>query len=430
MTPPLATTADLPSSSTARRYISPESNIPHPNLPETTNFNTRQVPVPFDDAAFTNAAMLEYTDSLSESIEIAVGQTFKDKSWCQHKSLRRVLAIDGTHLKGKYKGVLFIATALDGDNHIFPVAFDIGESENGSSWNWFLTYLGDAIGSPEDLVIISDRHKGLLKEVPHVFPRAIHGYYAYHIYRNLVDTFKDKSLEMYYWRAVKTCRVAEFEKLMHDIEMANPIYVNALFKEAREYPVTKLIEGVRLKIQELFYKRRESAASFIGPLTPWAEQQLKDLVQKARDVRCHPISRDEYYAVGDYNDTVNLSKFSCTCREFSVKGYPCMHVLSACINYNLPHYSYCSPFYTVQNYKATYSESVYPVRDKSEWEEISVGFKEYCAQIKPPGQRRSAGRPKKLRIPSRGEESKTTKCGRCKQTGHNRRRCKFPISEK
>ncbi|XP_058106363.1 uncharacterized protein LOC131249580 [Magnolia sinica] len=272
MAPPLATTANLPSSSTARRYINPESNIPHPDLPETSNFNTRQVPVPFDDAAFTNAAMLEYTDSLSESIEIAVEQTFKDK-----------------------------------------LAFGIGELENGSSWNWFLTYLSNAIRSLEDLVIISDRHKGLLKEVTHVFPRAIHGYCAYHIYRNLVDIFKDKSLEMYFWRTVKTCRVAEFKKLMHDIEMANPVVhawlteigyekwasshfpgkrfnlvtinifecVNALFKEAREYPVTKLIEGVRLKIQELFYKRRESTASFIGPLTAWAEQQLKDLMQKA-----------------------------------------------------------------------------------------------------------------------------------------------------
>ncbi|XP_058076457.1 uncharacterized protein LOC131225050 [Magnolia sinica] len=204
--------------------------------------------------------------------------------------------------------------------------------------------------------------------------------------------------------------------------------VNALFKEAREYPVTKLIEAVRCKIQELFYKRRESAASFVGPLTPWAEQQLKDLIKKARDVRCHPISRDEYHVVGNYNDTVKLSSLSCTCREFDMKGYPCLHALSSCINYNLPHYSYCSPFYTMQNYLSTYNESVYPVRDMSEWE-ITDGFKEYCVKIKPPGQKRPSGRPKKLRIPSRGEESKTLKCGRCKQSGHNRRTCKFPIPD-
>ncbi|XP_058078659.1 uncharacterized protein LOC131226985 [Magnolia sinica] len=237
---------------------------------------------------------------------VALGQCIRSFQ----KSLRRVLAIDGTHLKGKYKGVLFIAMALDGDNYIFLIAFGIGESENKSSWNWFLTYLNDVLGSVEGLVIISDRYKGLMKEVPQVFPHAIHEYCAYHIYRNLVDTFKDKSLEMYYCRSVKTYRRAEFEKIIHDIEMANPPVhvwlteigykrwaslhfpgrrfnlvttnisecVNALFKEACKYPIMKLIEAVMLKIQELFYKRRESAPSFIGPLTPWAEKQLKDIV--------------------------------------------------------------------------------------------------------------------------------------------------------
>ncbi|XP_058077551.1 uncharacterized protein LOC131225947 [Magnolia sinica] len=300
-----------------------------------------------------------------------------------------------------------------------------------------------------------------MKEVPQVFQAAIHGYYAYHIYRNLVDTFKDKSLEIYYWQAVKTCRRADFDKFMHHIELANPLVhawlreigyekwvsshfpgkrfnlvttnivecVNALFKEAREYPVTMLIETVRLKIQEMFCKRRELASSFVGPLTPWAEKQIKDLIPKARDVRCHAISRDEYYIVGDYNDTVKLNEFSCTYREFEVKGLPCFHVLSACINYNLLHYSYCSPLYTARNYQITYENSVYPVRDQSQWE-ISPAFKEYCSRIRPPLQMRSAGRPKKARILSRGEERTTKICGRCKQTGHNRRSCKFPIPSK
>ncbi|XP_058078644.1 uncharacterized protein LOC131226970 [Magnolia sinica] len=303
MASPLATTVDLPSSSTTRAVR--VSDIPLLDLVETSNFITCQVPEPFDDATFTNTELLEYTDSLGEPIDIAVGQTFKDKNRCQY-----VLSHFAIRNKFQYRGVLFITMALDGDNHIFPFVFDIGESENKNSWNWFLNYPNHTLGFLSGRVIISDRHKGLMKEVPQVFPYAIHGYYAYHIYRNLVDTFKDKSLEMYYWRAVETCRMVEFEKLIHDIEMANPPVhawlreigyekwasshftgkrfnlvttniaecVNSLFKEAREYPVTKLIEAVRFKIQELFYKRREFATSFVSPLTPWVEEQLKDLV--------------------------------------------------------------------------------------------------------------------------------------------------------
>ncbi|XP_058075771.1 uncharacterized protein LOC131224253 [Magnolia sinica] len=149
---------------------------------------------------------------------VALGQCVKSFQ----TSLQRVLTVDGTHLKDKYKGVLFVTTALDGDNHIFPVTFGIRESKNNSSWNWFLTYINDSLGDCPGLVIISDRHKGLMKKVPQVFQTAIHRYCMYHIYRNLVDTFKDKSLEIYYWQAAKTYRKAKFEKLMHDIEHANP----------------------------------------------------------------------------------------------------------------------------------------------------------------------------------------------------------------
>ena len=38
---------------------------------------------------------------------------------------RLTIAIDGTHLKGKYKGILFIATAMDGNDQIFPRAFKV-----------------------------------------------------------------------------------------------------------------------------------------------------------------------------------------------------------------------------------------------------------------------------------------------------------------
>ena len=38
---------------------------------------------------------------------------------------RPAIAIDGTHLKGKYKGILFIAIAMDGNDQIFPIAFRV-----------------------------------------------------------------------------------------------------------------------------------------------------------------------------------------------------------------------------------------------------------------------------------------------------------------
>ncbi|CAL9010630.1 unnamed protein product, partial [Prunus brigantina] len=61
-------------------------------------------------------------------------------------SMRPVIAVDATHLKCKYKGVLFVATAFDGNRNIYPVAFGIGDLETDAAWEWFLRKLHCAIG--------------------------------------------------------------------------------------------------------------------------------------------------------------------------------------------------------------------------------------------------------------------------------------------
>ena len=47
--------------------------------------------------------------------------------------IRSVIVIDSTFLKGKFKGTLFIAIALDGNNQLYPIAFGIGDCENDVS---------------------------------------------------------------------------------------------------------------------------------------------------------------------------------------------------------------------------------------------------------------------------------------------------------
>ena len=44
--------------------------------------------------------------------------------------VRPAIVINGTHLKRKYKGILFIAATMDGNDQIFPIAFEVGHLEN------------------------------------------------------------------------------------------------------------------------------------------------------------------------------------------------------------------------------------------------------------------------------------------------------------
>ena len=76
-----------------------------------------------------------------------------------HECCRPTIAIDRTHLNEKYKGILFIAISMDGNDQIFLIAFGVGHLENDRCWTWFLTKLRNVIGYPRDMIIISNRYK-------------------------------------------------------------------------------------------------------------------------------------------------------------------------------------------------------------------------------------------------------------------------------
>ena len=53
------------------------------------------------------------------------------------KGCRHIIRLDGTHLKGPYKGVLLTTMRLDTENHSYPLARAIVEFENDDSWGYF-----------------------------------------------------------------------------------------------------------------------------------------------------------------------------------------------------------------------------------------------------------------------------------------------------
>ena len=49
-------------------------------------------------------------------------------------SCRPIIAIDATYLKGKYKGILFVVVAKEGNEQIYPVAFGFAIGEIVRPW--------------------------------------------------------------------------------------------------------------------------------------------------------------------------------------------------------------------------------------------------------------------------------------------------------
>ncbi|RVW50000.1 hypothetical protein CK203_082263 [Vitis vinifera] len=365
--------------------------------------------------------------------------------------------VDGTFLKAKYLGTLFIAACKDGNNQIYPLAFGIGDSENDASWDWFLQKLHDALGHIDDLFVILDRHGSIEKTVHKVFPHARHGVCTYHVGQNLKTKFKNPAIHKLFHDAAHAYRVSEFNFIFGQLEMIDPRAarylmdigvdqwsrsystgkrynimttgivesLNAVLKNARDLPVLQLVEEMRNLLQKWFVTRQQQAMSMSTELTMWVDGELRSRYNMSARYLVEPINSKECNVnYADISAQVNLDTRSCTCRQFDLDHIPCAHAIVACRFYNISCYTLCSKYFTTKALLSSYSECIYPTGNEIDWV-VPNHIRDKV--VLPPKTRRPTGRSRKVRIPSSGEGKRTSRCSRCGQYGHNRKTCKRPI---
>ena len=122
------------------------------------------------------------------------------------------MAIDATALNGRWRGQLAAASAVDGHNWLFPVAFGVLEVESEESWVWFLQQLRNIIGTPSGLVIHTDACKVLETAVEIVFPRVEHRECMRHLAQNFKKKFRGEVYDENLWPASYTCSLRKHER--------------------------------------------------------------------------------------------------------------------------------------------------------------------------------------------------------------------------
>ncbi|KAL2526695.1 putative transposase [Abeliophyllum distichum] len=65
---------------------------------------------------------------------------------------------------GDFGGHILAAVGIDGENAMYPIAYEIVDVDNKSIWNWFLELLVDDIGVGDSQwwTFISDKQKGFI----------------------------------------------------------------------------------------------------------------------------------------------------------------------------------------------------------------------------------------------------------------------------
>ncbi|KAL6221314.1 hypothetical protein ACLB2K_009065 [Fragaria x ananassa] len=375
---------------------------------------------------------------------------------------RPILFLDSMPLRSKFHETFIAATALDGDDGAFLVAFAIVDTENDDNWRWFLEQLRSSVSTTQSLTIVSDREKGLKKLVTEVFENAQYGYSMHHLLRsfkkNLRPPFhKDGkgSLLTCFMAAAQSLRLDGFKYFMDQIKQVSSqgydwvvqieqeCWTNVFFKgehynhitvdiaetyanwieEMRALPIIRKIEVLSSKLMELLNTRRTDSSTWSTQLTPSKEEKLQEKILQASRLKVL-FSTDTLFEV--HNDSINvvdLNKRECSCLDWKSTGLPCCHAIAVfnCKGRNA--YDFCSRYYKVDNYHTTYSESITPVAvpfkpldgDKIESE---------AENVLPPSISRPQSHDKENQKKTKGVAKREVFCSNCKETGHNKTTCK------
>ncbi|XP_020266052.1 uncharacterized protein LOC109841498 [Asparagus officinalis] len=398
---------------------------------------------------------------------------------------RPLLFLDGTFLKDRYKGLLLSAVAYDGDQGIFPLAYCICDQENVDNWSWFLQGLWsilyerpDPYNPPHQLVIISDADKGIQEAVREYFPEAIHSRCVLHLVENFRSKLKDLGMKAkdthvlgnLLQSACYKYTVAEWNDYMKDIYEMSPAayeivnnyspehWANAFFpgirycpqsflvnipfcryghvtsnvaesfnswiREARMLRILQMVEHIRKQIMTRMNNRRIMAEKWTSYLCPKAEQIVGEHMERGSTLEIKQ-SRDDIFEVQSQRTThVDLGKRTCTCRAWDLTRIPCVYACAVIIYMKREVYQYCDWFMSVEAFKKSYDEILYPIPD---YEMRSVPKDEI--QILPPITTKRRGRNRTRRINNITIMKRPVKCGRCKSEGHNRATCNEPIHD-
>ncbi|XP_021740844.1 uncharacterized protein LOC110707141 [Chenopodium quinoa] len=232
------------------------------------------------------------------------------------KHCMSVICIDGTHLYGKYKGTLLVATSVDANFQVFPLAFALVEGENISSWSWLLGCIRVHVTQRDDLCVISDRHAGIIAAMndPNVGftePRAYHRFCVRHLASNLKTHVRRNDMRDMFKAATYQ---RQERKLVVDMSLIGQACTKAIqygicttnfsktfnnvLKGARFLPIMSLVELTFHRVNKYFPNRRE--------LSQARSEQGLAYPPKVTSIMEKNIAKARYHKVEAYNRRLHI----------------------------------------------------------------------------------------------------------------------------
>ncbi|KAL5169730.1 hypothetical protein HKD37_11G031582 [Glycine soja] len=391
------------------------------------------------------------------------------------KYCKPIIQVDGTHLYGKYRGTLLMATSQDGNGGVLPLAFAVVEGETLTAWSWFLAHLREHVTDKNGICLISDRHASIKSAVANeaLGWQPPHGYLVYcvrHIASNFNRKFNNaKQKEMFKKLAYTPCKHV-FDQNLEKFRQLSPAIarwidriskkkwsmaydtsgrryghmttnlsecVNKVLKDCRNIPITALVKSTYSRCRKYFVDRGRQAQRQLREGQVYCSKLVTELRKNQEQacshiVRVYDIHSTRFEVEETFNPitqrggqkwAVNLNGHYYQCGRYSALHYPCSHIIAACGYVSMNYYQYIDVVYINEHILKAYSAQWWPLGNEA----AIPPSDEAWTLIPDPTIIRAKGRPKSTRIRNEMDwvepSDHRQKCSRCGAEGHNRRRC-------
>ncbi|XP_023922230.1 uncharacterized protein LOC112033680 [Quercus suber] len=355
---------------------------------------------------------------------------------------RPVISIDGTHLYGKYRGVLMITMATDANQKVLPLAFAVVDKESGAS----------------------------IKCAIREWPRGqdgrewvLHRYCLRHVASNFNTHFDDPTLKALALKAGYATNEAKFESIMQTIK---DVKINMLRRVRLDDPnITRYMPYAYLVSLDLDkWTQSHDGGRRYGAMTTNISECFNGVLKGARGLPIAAmvefiwcklvayfhdqnklITSDLSQVVTPYNDhrggggkhshDMRIFARTCGCGKRQNIKIPCSHAIKVLQDLHLNATTYIDPCYSLKNAIDIYAHHFVVPLSESLWRDVRGP-----RWVPDPQLLRAKGRPVKSRLRNemdgvrreRGSQKEDSdlreiqprqRCGVCHEEGHNRRRC-------
>ncbi|XP_073365547.1 uncharacterized protein [Aegilops tauschii subsp. strangulata] len=283
---------------------------------------------------------------------------------------------------------------IDGNNNVFPIAFEVVDKEDGPSWAWFVNQLRVCIGTSNQFgnyTIMSNRQKSAgfrAEELKKWVDKASYSF-TEHGHKEGMAGLKAACEPAYMWLngIPKECwaRYAMDHVCKTDLVVKNLSEVfNKMILDVRSKRIKTMFEGLRTKLMVKYQGIREKTESCRWEITPHYMEKLEESKKWAKYCEANMAGPNIWQ---------------------KIKVHP---------------EDYVHPFFKKQMYKTVYQHIIYPVPGPEFWPNTNT------PDIEPPvfrekkGKKQTARRKGEFEVPAPNDTSRmgTITCSNCGKQGH------------